>query len=63
MEPTAHGFVRNAVDALLILEACLQGKFLHMSRELRPEEARSVVQDGAIFVYEAESSGIHEWRD
>ncbi|KAG5746581.1 hypothetical protein H9Q70_010716 [Fusarium xylarioides] len=63
MDPTAHGFVRNAVDALLILEACLQGRFLHMPRALRPEEARSVIHDGAIFVYEVESSGIHEWRD
>ncbi|KAF5575801.1 Ras guanine-nucleotide exchange Cdc25p [Fusarium pseudocircinatum] len=63
MEPTAHGFIRNAVDALLILEACLQGRFLHMPRALRPEEARSVVQDGAIFVYEVGSSGIHEWHD
>ncbi|RBR21197.1 hypothetical protein FVER53590_28995 [Fusarium verticillioides] len=63
MEPTARGFIRNAVDALLVLEACLQGRFLHMSRPLRAEESRSVVQDGAIFVYDVDSSGIHEWRD
>ncbi|KAF5563888.1 gluconate transporter inducer Gti1 [Fusarium phyllophilum] len=63
MEPTAHGFIRNAVDALLILEACLQGHFLHMSRALRPEEARSAIHDGAIFVYETGSSGIRVWQD
>ncbi|EWG51668.1 hypothetical protein FVEG_16832 [Fusarium verticillioides 7600] len=34
-----------------------------MSRPLRAEEARYVVQDGAIFVYDVDSSGIHEWRD
>ncbi|KAF5545960.1 camp independent regulatory [Fusarium mexicanum] len=63
MEPTTHGFIRNAVDALLILEACLQGRLLHTSRAPLPEEARSVVHDGAIFVYKVESSGIYEWRD
>ncbi|KAF5553187.1 hypothetical protein FNAPI_6792 [Fusarium napiforme] len=63
MEPTALGFIRNAVDALLVLEACLQGRFLYMSRPLRAEEAQSAVQDGAIFVYEVDSSGIHEWSD
>ncbi|KAF5667505.1 Ras guanine-nucleotide exchange protein [Fusarium denticulatum] len=63
MEPTAHGFIRNAVDALLVLEACLQGRFRHTSRAPRPEEARSVIHDGAIFVCEVGASATYEWRD
>ncbi|KAH7216967.1 uncharacterized protein BKA55DRAFT_697676 [Fusarium redolens] len=63
IEPTAHGFIRNAINALLIVEACLQGESFHIPRTLRPEEARSAVYDGTISVYEVESSGIDEWHD
>ncbi|RSL40916.1 hypothetical protein CEP54_015975 [Fusarium duplospermum] len=62
-QPTCHGFVRSAKDALLVLEACLQGHLLHVPRGLLAKEARQAVQSGAVFVYELGSSGVRDWED
>lgn len=62
-EPTLHGFIGNAGDAILVLEACLRGHLLHVPRTLHPDEARSVIQSGSIFVFESQCSGMKEWND
>lgn len=62
-QPTCHGLIRSAKDALLVLEACLQGHLLHAPRGLFADEALHAVQPGSIFVYELRSSGVRDWND
>ncbi|KAL6399642.1 hypothetical protein AUP68_17047 [Ilyonectria robusta] len=62
-EPTLHGFIDSAGDAMLVLEACLRGHLLHVPRTLHPDEAQSVIQSGSIFVFESQCSGMREWND
>ena len=63
MQPTWSGFCHSTTDALVILEACLQGRLNHIPRRPHDRERASLITSGNIFVYEENASGIKRWTD
>ena len=62
-KPTWVGYVENTMDALIIIEACLQGRLSHVSRRPHDTGDESPIRSGGVFVYEEHSSGIKRWTD
>lgn len=60
---TLHGHVASTQDALIVVEACLQGLLSHVPRRPRRAEEPLLARSGQIFVYEQRSSGITTWQD
>ncbi|KAH8891634.1 hypothetical protein GQ53DRAFT_746647 [Thozetella sp. PMI_491] len=60
---TYRGHVVSTRDALVLFEACLQGRINHLSRPPREDEHSALVTSGNIFIYEEHSSGIAGWTD
>lgn len=60
---TFYGHIASTRDALIIIEACLEGKLNHVGRRPRRSEEPSLAQSGNVFVYERQSSGITSWQD
>lgn len=58
-----RGFIHTTHDALIILEACLQGKLSHISRRPHDRERSNLIVSGNVFVYEENASGIKRWTD
>lgn len=63
MAPTWTGFVHSTMDAVVVLEACLQGKLLHIPRRPHDRERASIIASGKVFIYEENASGIKRWTD
>jgi hypothetical protein len=59
---TFSGIVHSTFDALLVFEACLQGKLPRVTKRLRESE-RKYIRSGSIFVFEEGESGIKRWTD
>ena len=51
------------MDALILFEACLQGRINHLSRRPYDRERLGLIQSGNVFIYEEYSSGIKRWTD
>ncbi|KAL1853895.1 hypothetical protein VTK73DRAFT_8875 [Phialemonium thermophilum] len=63
LEPTWNGHIATTMDALVLFEACLQGRINHLSRRPYDRERLGLIQSGNVFVYEEYSSGIKRWTD
>lgn len=63
MTPTWQGFIHTTFDALIILEACLQGKLSHIPRRPHDRERPQIIVGGNVFIYEENASGIKRWTD
>lgn len=61
--PTWRGYLRTTLDALIVLEACMQGRLSLVSRRPRSTEKPSIAASGNVFIYEERSSGIKRWTD
>ncbi|EJD40828.1 hypothetical protein AURDEDRAFT_115700 [Auricularia subglabra TFB-10046 SS5] len=61
-EPPWTGFIETTGDALLILEAARRGIIPRVTRRL-VEAERKMIDTGAVFVFDAEESGIKRWTD
>lgn len=59
-QSTYRGFLESIEDAIYLLEACLQGKLVHLCRGIRDGEAAI---SGNVFVWEANSTGMARRRD
>ena len=51
------------MDALILFEACLQGRINRLSRRPYDRERLDLIQSGNVFIYEECSSGIIRWTD
>jgi hypothetical protein len=63
LHPTYQGYVATTYDALILFEACLAGKLLHVPRRPHDRERSSLIQSGNVFIYEEHASGIKRWTD
>lgn len=63
LKPTWTGFIHSTWDALIILEACLQGSLTHIPRRPHDRERANIITSGNIFIYEENASGIKRWTD
>jgi hypothetical protein len=63
MAPTWSGFIHSTMDALFVLEACLQGKLSHIPRRPHDRERANIITSGNVFIYEENASGIKRWTD
>lgn len=63
MTPSWHGFIHDTIDALRVLEACLQGTLHHIPRRPHDRERGSIIASGNVFIYEENASGIKRWTD
>lgn len=62
VSPPFHGFIATTYDALLVFEAARRGIIPRVTRRLNDSE-RTMVQSGAVFVYDEQESGIKRWTD
>jgi hypothetical protein len=63
LHPTFHGHVATTEDALVLIEASLQGYLSRVSRRPSDRERRSLIRSGSVFIYEGKASGIKRWTD
>lgn len=63
IEPTFKGYIEDERDALLILQATLDGKLKHIPRRPYEIERPYLIISGNIFVFVEEISGIKRWTD
>ncbi|PVH68376.1 hypothetical protein DL98DRAFT_522816 [Cadophora sp. DSE1049] len=63
LNPTFSGKVDSTQDALIIVEACLQGVLNHIPRGPYASEQSRLAKRGNVFVYEGHSSGTNVWLD
>ncbi|KAF2087607.1 hypothetical protein K490DRAFT_41532 [Saccharata proteae CBS 121410] len=63
MPPTWNGLIHTTMDALIIIEACLQGTLQHCPRRPHDRERDALIKSGSVFVYEESTSGIKRWTD
>ncbi|KAH8894692.1 hypothetical protein GQ53DRAFT_643399, partial [Thozetella sp. PMI_491] len=63
LRPTWRGHVNTTMDALVLIEACLNGDLLSCARRPYDQERDYLVQSGNVFIYEEGSSGIKRWTD
>ena len=62
-KPTFVGFIGSVMDALVLFEGCLNGTKTAVSRSARKDELPDLIRSGNVFVYQDNSSEIHQWRD
>ncbi|CCH63164.1 hypothetical protein TBLA_0J01700 [Henningerozyma blattae CBS 6284] len=63
IKPTCTGYIEDEADALLILQAVLDGKLNHIPRRPYEIERPFLIVSGNIFVFIEEVSGIKRWTD
>lgn len=63
ISPTFKGYIEDENDALLILQATLDGKLQHIPRRPYEIERPYLIISGSIFVFVEEISGIKRWTD
>ncbi|KAH0563469.1 hypothetical protein GP486_001969 [Trichoglossum hirsutum] len=62
-DPTYRGHVATTKDALVLFEACLQGRLHHVPRRPLESERSALIQSGSVFIYEEGVSRIKRWKD
>lgn len=63
IEPTFKGYIEDEQDALLIIQATIDGKLKHIPRRPYEIERSYLISSGNIFVFVEEISGIKRWTD
>ena len=63
IEPTFKGYIEDEKDALLIIQATMDGKLKHIPRRPYEIERSYLIASGNIFVFIEEISGIKRWTD
>lgn len=63
IEPTFRGYIEDEKDALLIIQATMDGKLRHIPRRPYEIERSYLITSGNIFVFIEEISGIKRWTD
>lgn len=61
--PTYQGYIETATDALLVLQAVLDGKLDPVSRRPYEIERSQLIVSGNVFIFIEEKSGIKRWTD
>ncbi|KAK6952742.1 hypothetical protein Daesc_005036 [Daldinia eschscholtzii] len=63
LHPTFRGYIASTMDALILFEACLNGRLSHVPRRPHDRERSTLIVSGNVFIYEEHSSGIKRWTD
>lgn len=63
LKPTYRGYLASTLDALVLIEACLDGILSHVPRRPQDRERPDLIKSGNIFIYEENASGIKRWTD
>ncbi|KAI1375747.1 Gti1/Pac2 family-domain-containing protein [Hypoxylon crocopeplum] len=63
LTPTFQGYIGSTMDALVLFEACLNGRLYHVPRRPHDRERANLIVSGNVFIYEEHSSGIKRWTD
>ena len=64
LSPTYYGYISSTHDALLVIEASLQGTLNPVLRRPNDDNERErLVTSGCVIVYDNRSSGIKRWTD
>lgn len=61
--PTYNGYIANSNDALIVLQAVLNGVLKPVSRRPNESERSELIKSGNVFVFIEETSGIKRWTD
>ncbi len=63
LQPSYFGFVETRDDAVILIQACHQGRLPFVQRRPTSPERPYVAQSGHVFIYEEKASGIQRWTD
>ena len=63
LKPTFKGYIHDEADALLLLQATLEGRLQQISRRPYEIERPYLIVSGSAFVFVEEMSGIKRWTD
>jgi hypothetical protein len=63
LSSTYHGYIGSTHDALLVIEASLQGSLKPVLRRPNQNERERLITSGCVLVYNNRSSGITRWTD
>jgi hypothetical protein len=63
IQPSYFGFVETRDDAIVLIQAGLQGSLHFVPRRATSSERAYVAQSGCVFIYEEKTSGIQRWTD
>ena len=63
IEPTFKGYMEDENDALLLIQATIDGSLRHIPRRPYEIESTHLIVSGNIFVFIEEISGIKRWTD
>lgn len=61
--PSFQGRIETTLDALLLVEASIQGYVPHVPRRVHERERADLIVSGNVFIYEEHASGIKRWTD
>lgn len=61
--PTYNGYIANSNDALIVLQAVLNGVLKPVNRRPNESERSELIKSGNVFVFIEETSGIKRWTD
>lgn len=61
--PTFKGYLESEMDALIVLQGCLDGKLKFVNRRPSDIERPYLIAPGNIFVFRETQSGIKRWTD
>lgn len=63
LTPTYRGYIGSTEDAIIIMQAVLNGTYHSVTRRLTSEERIKAIVLGNVFVFIEESSNIKRWTD
>jgi hypothetical protein len=63
VKPSWVGWLRTNEDSLILAEALLQGRILHVPRRIQDRERLELIKSGHVYIYEENGSGIKRWTD
>ncbi len=61
ISPTFRCLIASVADALLLIEACLEGCLNHLPRKRYRQELVCLAQAGNVYIYEENASGFKTW--
>lgn len=63
VQPTWHGWVKCSIDAVKLIEACLQHRLQRIQRRPDENERPRIISNGATFIFDESTTGILRWTD
>lgn len=61
--PTFEGYVRDTQDALILIQAVIDGRLQPAQHRPSEQERPTSIRSGAVYIFNERESSIHRWTD